>query len=102
MDDPPLDFIKIGRFPAYTNAKIDILQARRRLAGGSAQPYGITSCLDETVCPDETALLAALLMTRPTDSIDGSDRIISATTLQPVDAPANPLVRYRLSHPMNP
>ena len=77
MDDPPLDFIKIGRFPAHTYAKIDILQGRRRLAGGSAQPKGITSCLDETVCLDETALLA-------------------------VDAPNDHLVRYRLSHPMIP
>ncbi|NQW71974.1 MAG: hypothetical protein HQ453_04525 [Actinobacteria bacterium] len=64
-DDPLLDLIAGGRFPAYAYANIDVLHACRRLAGGSSRPEGITSCLDET------ALLAALLMTKPTEGIDG-------------------------------
>lgn len=37
-DDPLLDLITGGRFPAYAYANIDVLHACRRLAGGSSRP----------------------------------------------------------------
>lgn len=62
------DVMATGRFPAYTYANVDVINAARRLTGGPAQrPRGLTSCLDEA------ALFAALIMTAPavTETLDG-------------------------------
>lgn len=59
-DDDLQDQIVAGRFPAYTYANVDVIDAARRATGGPAQrPRGLTSCLDEA------ALFAALVMTAP-------------------------------------
>jgi hypothetical protein len=67
-EDDLQDQIAGGRFPAYTYANIDVINAARRATGGPAQrPRGLTSCLDEA------ALFAALVMTAPevTATLDG-------------------------------
>ena len=64
-----------GRFPAYTYANIDVINAARRAAGGPAQrPRGLTSCMDEA------ALFAALVMTAPsvTAHLDGITLLASS------------------------
>lgn len=67
-EDDLQDQIAGGRFPAYTYANVDVINAARRATGGPAQrPRGLTSCLDEA------ALFAALVMTAPevTSTLDG-------------------------------
>lgn len=64
-----------GRFPAYTYANVDVINAARRAIGGPAQrPRGLTSCLDEA------ALFAALVMTAPsvTGVLDGITLLASS------------------------
>lgn len=67
--------IATGRFPAYSYANIDVINAARRAPGGPGQrPRGLTSCLDEA------ALFAALIVTAPdvTSRLDGIAMLASS------------------------
>lgn len=60
-DDALQQVIASGRFPAYSYANVDVINAARRAPGGPGQrPRGLTSCLDEA------ALFASLLACAPT------------------------------------
>lgn len=67
-DDELQEVMETGRFPAYTYANVDVINAARRIGGGPAQrPRGLTSCLDEA------ALFGSLIMMAPrvTATLDG-------------------------------
>ena len=73
-DDPIVEMIGRGIFPAYSYANVDVVHAtRRNRARASKCPKSITSCLDEA------ALFGALCMTLPTDHLLGITLLASPT-----------------------